>query len=84
MENIDDLIQKFQNRCISDEELMLLEQWVKSSKRNTYYFKNAVEQDYLLTAYSRKDERSPDFESYRPRAFFSILAFASLTANSLA
>ena len=62
MENVDDLIQKFQNHCISDEELMQLEQWVKSSKRNTYYFKNAVEQDYLLTVYSRKDEKNPGFD----------------------
>ncbi|RXG11541.1 FecR family protein [Leeuwenhoekiella aestuarii] len=62
MENVDDLIQKFQNRCISDEELTQLEQWVKSSKRNTYYFKNAIEQDYLLTAYSRKDEKFSDFD----------------------
>ncbi|MCL6218030.1 FecR family protein [Zunongwangia pacifica] len=62
MKNVDNLIQKFQNHCISDEELQQLEQWVKSSKRNTYYFKNAIEQDYLLTAYSRQDEKLPKLD----------------------
>ena len=73
MEKVDDLIQKFQNHCISDEELQELEGWVKSSKRNTYYFKNAVEQDYLLTLQSRKNEKRPNtdilFESVSKRSF---------------
>ncbi|WP_417885551.1 FecR family protein [Zunongwangia sp.] len=62
MENVDNLILKFQNHCISDEELIQLEKWVKSSKRNTYYFKSAIEQDYLLTVYSRRDEKLPELE----------------------
>ena len=62
MENIDDLIQKYQNHCISDDEIIALEKWVKSSTRNASYFKDRVAQDYLLTRYSRKDTQTPAFK----------------------
>ena len=38
MKNIDNLISKYQNDCITDQEIVMLEAWVKSNDSNKSYF----------------------------------------------
>ncbi|MDN3593305.1 FecR family protein [Zunongwangia endophytica] len=65
MGNIDNLISKFQNKSISDEELSELENWVKDSKDNNDYFIKSVQTDYLISSFYRKQEEIPNLSNLK-------------------
>ncbi|WBL26571.1 FecR family protein [Zunongwangia sp. HGR-M22] len=65
MGNIDKLIDKFQNNSISNEELSELENWVKDSEYNKDYFKNSVQNDYLISSFYRKQEEIPNLSNLK-------------------
>ena len=63
MKNIDNLISKYQNDCITDQEIVMLEAWVKSNDSNKSYFKSRIKEDYFTDVWAREDVNSVAFKN---------------------
>lgn len=56
MKSIDELITKYLNNRIEEEELQLLEKLLKDSEENKQSFKNRVKNDFLINVWSQKED----------------------------
>jgi ferric-dicitrate binding protein FerR (iron transport regulator) len=56
MAPINELIVKYLNNSIGEDELRLLEEWIKESGENRESFKNWIRDDSLITVWSQKED----------------------------
>lgn len=68
MASINELIVKYLNNSIGEDELRLLEEWLKESGENRQAFKNWIKDDSLINVWSRQEENKDKLQQVFKKA----------------